>query len=38
MKKVLLTAVAVMAFGLTNAQETTMKVGAHVGIPTNGRY
>lgn len=33
MKKVLLTAVAVMAFGLTNAQETTMKVGAHVGIP-----
>lgn len=33
MKKVLLTAVAVFGFAFANAQETTMKVGAHVGLP-----
>lgn len=33
MKKVLLSAVAVFGFVFANAQETTMKIGAHVGMP-----
>ena len=33
MKKVLLSAVAVLGFVFANAQETTMKIGAHVGMP-----
>ena len=34
MKKVLLTAVAVFGFAFANAQDTTMKVGAHLGLVT----
>jgi hypothetical protein len=34
MKKVLLTAVAVFGFAFANAQDSTMKVGAHLGLPT----
>ena len=33
MKKVLFTAIAVFGFAFANAQETTMKVGVHVGLP-----
>lgn len=33
MKKALLSAVAVLGFVFANAQETTMKIGAHVGMP-----
>lgn len=33
MKKVILTAAAVFAFGFANAQEGKFKVGAHVGLP-----
>jgi hypothetical protein len=33
MKKVLLTAVAVFGFAFANAQDTSMKIGAHVGLP-----
>lgn len=32
MKKVILSAIAVMAFGFANAQEGHFKVGAHVGL------
>ena len=34
MKKVILSALAVMAFGFAKAQEGHFKLGAHVGIPT----
>lgn len=33
MKKIILTVMAVFAFGLANAQEGKFKVGAHVGLP-----
>lgn len=33
MKKVLLSAVALLAFGFANAQEGKFKAGAHVGLP-----
>lgn len=33
MKKIILSAVAVMAFGFANAQEGNFKLGAHVGLP-----
>ena len=33
MKKLLLTAVAVFAFGFANAQDTQFKIGANVGLP-----
>ena len=33
MKKIILAAVAVMAFGFANAQEGQFKLGAHVGLP-----
>lgn len=33
MKKIILSAVAVFAFGFANAQEGNFKVGAHVGLP-----
>ncbi|MRX67743.1 hypothetical protein SAMN06265349_105116 [Flavobacterium resistens] len=33
MKKIILSAVAVMAFSFANAQEGHFKIGAHVGIP-----
>jgi hypothetical protein len=36
MKKNILSAIAVMAFGFANAQEGHFKVGAHVGLPTGG--
>lgn len=36
MKKVILTAIAVMAFGFANAQEGKFKVGAHAGLPLAG--
>lgn len=34
MKKIILTAAAVFAFGFANAQSGAFKLGAHVGIPT----
>jgi hypothetical protein len=34
MKKIILTAVAVFAFGFANAQDGSFKLGAHVGLPT----
>ena len=34
MKKIILTAAAVFAFGFANAQEGNFKLGAHVGLPT----
>lgn len=34
MKKLIFTAVAVFAFGFTNAQDGSFKIGAHVGLPT----
>ena len=34
MKKLFLTAAAVFAFAFANAQDSTMKVGAHLGLPT----
>jgi hypothetical protein len=34
MKKVILTAAAVFAFGFANAQDGSFKLGAHVGLPT----
>lgn len=34
MKKVLLTAVAVFGFAFANAQDSTMKAGVHLGLPT----
>jgi hypothetical protein len=34
MKKIILSAIAVMAFGFANAQDGHFKVGAHVGLPT----
>lgn len=33
MKKIILSAVAIMAFGFANAQEGKFKLGAHVGLP-----
>jgi hypothetical protein len=33
MKKIILSAVAVFAFGFANAQEGQFKIGAHVGLP-----
>lgn len=33
MKRIFLSAIAVMAFGFANAQEGHFKVGAHVGLP-----
>ena len=33
MKRILLSLVAIMAFGFANAQEGNFKVGAHVGLP-----
>ena len=33
MKKIILSAIAVMAFGFANAQDGHFKVGAHVGLP-----
>ena len=33
MKRVILSAIAVMAFGFANAQDGHFKVGAHVGLP-----
>lgn len=33
MKRIILSAVAVMAFGFANAQDGHFKVGAHVGLP-----
>jgi len=33
MKKIILAAIAVMAFGFASAQEGRFKVGAHVGLP-----
>jgi hypothetical protein len=33
MKRILLSLVAIMAFGFVNAQEGNFKVGAHVGLP-----
>lgn len=34
MKKLVLTAVAVLGFTFANAQDKTMKAGVHVGLPT----
>lgn len=34
MKKIILTAAAVFAFGFANAQDGSFKLGAHVGLPT----
>ena len=34
MKRIILSAIAVMAFGFANAQDGHFKVGAHVGLPT----
>lgn len=34
MKKIILTAAAVFAFGFANAQSGAFKLGAHVGLPT----
>ncbi|MEY2868215.1 MAG: hypothetical protein RIR01_639 [Bacteroidota bacterium] len=34
MKKIILTAVAIFAFGFANAQSGAFKLGAHVGLPT----
>lgn len=33
MKKIILALIAVMAFGLANAQEGSFKVGVHAGLP-----
>lgn len=33
MKRIILSAIAVMAFGFANAQDGHFKVGAHVGLP-----
>jgi hypothetical protein len=33
MKRIILTALAVMAFGVANAQDGHFKIGAHVGLP-----
>jgi len=33
MKRIILTTIAVMAFGFANAQDGNFKVGAHVGLP-----
>lgn len=33
MKKIILSAVAVMAFGFANAQEGQFKIGVHAGLP-----
>jgi hypothetical protein len=34
MKKIILTAAAIFAFGFANAQSGAFKLGAHVGLPT----
>ncbi|GEC71850.1 hypothetical protein SAMN05443543_105261 [Flavobacterium flevense] len=34
MKKIILTAAALFAFGFANAQSGSFKLGAHVGLPT----
>jgi len=33
MKKIILSTVAIMAFGFANAQEGNFKLGAHIGLP-----
>ena len=33
MKKIILSAVAVMVFGFMNAQDGSFKIGAHIGLP-----